>query len=117
MEFPSRTCEPPRLTGEISVQLVENFDWVSAEQGTGRRVSRAFAISARSGKWVTKIVTQLILSTMCSRTAPAIACPSFVLVPLPSSSKITSERGVASLRMSDVSLQKGEGIQIHGQGL
>mmetsp|Transcript_3027 Transcript_3027/g.10132 ORF Transcript_3027/g.10132 Transcript_3027/m.10132 type:complete len:227 (+) Transcript_3027:1054-1734(+) len=38
------------------------------------------------------------------RSAPyAIAIPSNVAVPLPSSSRITSERGVALLRMSDVS--------------
>ena len=41
--------------------------------------------------------------TTCSSTACAIATPSCVLVPRPSSSRITSERGVACLRMSEVS--------------
>lgn len=45
----------------------------------------------------------LVSLTTQSRTEPAMATPSCVLVPRPSSSRITRERGVADLRIVDVS--------------
>mmetsp|Transcript_16291 Transcript_16291/g.40540 ORF Transcript_16291/g.40540 Transcript_16291/m.40540 type:complete len:203 (+) Transcript_16291:582-1190(+) len=60
-------------------------------------------ISVSSWKWVANSVGAPTLSMMCSEMAHASPKPSYVEVPRPSSSMMTSEEEVAPLRMAAVS--------------
>ena len=61
------------------------------------------ASAVNSWKWVANSARQRLASCRCSIAAQAIDRPSKVAVPRPISSRITSERGVAWLRIAAVS--------------
>jgi hypothetical protein len=74
------------------------------------RGSAADTSRATLGKCVTNSVSGPPSPARCASVAVAMAQPSTVAVPRPSSSKMTSERGVAARKMAEASLISSKNV-------